>query len=234
MTLRSRFFLILGLLCASVTAASAVTTFKDNFTSTKLNSKWKHVSENKGKLTPKNGKLNLVTSSKSKDTGGHLILTKPLPKVTENWEMQLTLENKAKSGEAWVGAAIANSAKPYDNMCGVELYQQKGKRWIDTFHIQKGKESDGPAKSTTAKKVYVRLVYKKSTKLITLYRRTSTSASWTKVLTYSPFNDKKQKYRGNWGLDKKKGKFIVAIYAGSKKVKVTAGTVTADGFVVKN
>ena len=54
------------------------------------------------------------------------------------------------------------------------------------------------------------------------------------MLTYSPFNDKKQKYRGNWGLGKKKGKFIVAIYAGSKKVKVTAGTVTADGFVVKN
>ncbi len=233
--LRTRPFLILGLLCASVSAAFAVTEFKDNFTS-KLNSKWKHVAENKdkkGNLVVKNKKLTLVTTT-TRERSAHLILNKPLPKVTESWETQIVLQNKAKRGETWIGVAIANADDPYRNMCGVEFYYDDGERGFETFHYHRGEDDDGPEKRISGTKLYVRMVYRKSTKLITLYQRTSTSKSWKKVLSYSPFNDRKQRYRGNWDLDPKTGKFSIVIFAGAEDVKLAAGTVTADSFVLKN
>lgn len=231
-----RLFLLLAGLLTTISSAHALNTYEDAFSASKLNSKWEYVQEAGGVLKPKSGKLNLVVSTphKKNDTGAHILLKKPRAKVTETWETQVTLENKASAGETWVGMVIGNADSLYKNHATIELQQFKGKYYVKAFQTVKGVESDGPSKKISAKKIYVRAGYNKSTRLITVSYRTSPTAKWTSFLTYSPFNDTKAQYRGNWKLDKTTGQFAVGIYAGSYKTVVKAGTVTADDFVIKN
>jgi hypothetical protein len=228
-TVRLVFFLFF-----SVLSASALTEFKDAFTSTKLNSNWKPFSDNGGKLVLNNGKLNLVAPIATKDgASGAVILSTPRASVKESWETEVVVTNNTKSGEAWTGLLVGNTNSFFDNNVSIELAQYQGQARVTSFSSAGGKEKRVKEILTSAKTIYMRVAYDSKTKICTLYFRTKPSAKWTTLYTYSPFNSTKAEFRGNWGLNTDTGRFSVILFGGSVN-KINAGAVMIDNFVIRN
>lgn len=214
--------------------ASALTGFKDTFTSTKLNKNWKPFSERGGKLVLNKGKLNLVTANANNDgASGAVILNAPQASVKESWETEVVVTNNTKTGESWTGLLVGNASSLFSNNVAIEFAQYQGQPTLTSFTAAGGKENRVAEIPTTAKQIHMRVAYDAKTKICTLYFRTKPTAPWTTLYNYSPFNSTKAEFRGNWGLNANTGRFSLALFGGSVD-KINAGAVTIDNFVIKN
>jgi hypothetical protein len=226
--------LIVACLIIGALPASALPEFKDTFTSTKLDKNWKPFSDNGGKLVLNKGKLNLVTPRASQDgASGAVILNIPQASVKESWETEVAVTNSTKTGESWTGLLVGNASSLFSNNLAIEFAQYQGQPTLTSFTAAGGKEKRVAEIPTTAKKIYMRVAYDAKTKICSVYFRTKPRAQWTTLYTYSPFNDAKADFRGNWKLNANTGRFSLALFGGSVD-KINAGAVTIDDFVIRN
>ena len=223
------------MLCAG--NALALSPFAEKFAADPNSSRWGTSNFGSGEIAVSGGKLSFsVAKNPTRDDFATLTLKSPLPKVTEDWEVTVDVTNtSAKGNSSSPGLLIENAADRNDAVF-IEFYNNSPQS-SQVGSIFMTNENDDPdqdiGKSITGTKASLRASYKKSTKLITLWYRTSSKVAWSKLANFSPFNDATAQRYGNWKMNATTGKFRVTIYGFAEKSVIPSGTITLDNFSIR-
>lgn len=223
--------LLAGFLFVSAVPAQAVTSFSENFSASKLNtSRWQLVTD-RGTLVQSSARLNFISTTSTGVTDAYIALKGIQPTYNENWEVLVDVVNTAGK-DTWVGFAAVNGSDSRDS-AGLELYVQGSKKYVLGDYTTDDIEAADVLKSISSTKTYLRITFSKTTKDLTFWYRTSTSAAWTKHSTFSTKNSTSATRRGNWRMSNT-SKFTIGLYGGGERSSVPTGKMYHDNFVIRN